>query len=528
LRAYRAPESPPLPPHDEHDEVEWTPAAAARLASRRTWLARLTGGSLGPLARPEPAPRRDPLLTLVHRITQGFTLAEYERAKSLGFQAYLDEQLEPESIPDPEIGAAMDHYPVTQMSPKEVFDSFPVILFEATSQQKIALAARAVTSRRQLYERMCEFWLDHFNIDHKKGLEWVLLPEHERTVIRPHALGKFPELLSACAFSGAMLYYLDNWLNVRSAPQQNYARELMELHTLGVTGGYNETDVAEVSKCFTGWTLIDDPDSPDWLRARFDPALHSTGQKLVLGHRIGGTPPVGRPGHPVERNDAQAVLDILVVHPSTAHFLARKLIKRFLTSTPPQALVDDVAAAYLGTGGDIKAMLRVILTRENLAAHSDVLEPKFRRPFQYAVALLRMMEAKVNRPSGTLTHLTAMGQPPFDFTAPTGYPDDFASWGSALLPRWTFAATLIRHDFLFFGVRQIAYTDMMAKLDFAGPADRPGLAQRINERLLGETLSGFELEVLQQYIDGYPVTFGVEALYDCIVLGTTMPGYQWI
>jgi hypothetical protein len=499
-----------------------------RRASRRTWLTGLTGGALSPLGGYQPPRHQDPVLTLVHRITQGFSLAEYEHAQALGFQGYLEEQLDHLSIDDSAMDALLPRFPVIDMSPKEVFDTYAGTTNEAYRELKSAMVSRATGSKRQLFERMCEFWSDHFNIDHNKGLEWALLPEHERTVIRPHALGSFPAMLSACAFGGAMLYYLDNWLNVRSAPQENYARELLELHTLSVHGGYNESDVDEVAKCFTGWTLNGDQNSPDWLRGVYDPALHRGGQKFVLGHVIPSAPPVGRPGQAVDRNDAERVLEILSMHPSTATFLAQKLIRRFLTPTPPQDLVAEVASTYLSTQGDIRAMLRVILTRENLAFHSARLAPKYRRPFHLLVSLIRAMDGSVrHRINGTLGQLAAMGQSPYDFGPPTGYPEDFPAWGGSLLPRWNFLATILRHDFIFAGVVLIQPAALRTKLEIQGPADRPGLAERMNARLFGHSLSAQEVEILQQYIDGYPETFDLYALYDCLVLAASLPGFQW-
>jgi uncharacterized protein (DUF1800 family) len=333
-------------------------------------------------------------------------------------------------------------------------------------------------------------------------------------------------MLSACAFSGAMLFYLDNWLNVRSAPQENYARELLELHTLGVDGGYNETDVNEVAKCFTGWTLNPDTDSPDWLRGVFDRAQHLPGAKLVLGHTIGGVPHVGKPGEPVAHDEARAVLDIVAMHPSTARFLAKKLLRRFLTPDPSAALIEDVASTYLATRGDIRAMLRVILTRENLSSLD--LAPKYRRPFHFLVSVARAMDGTARRSQDiTLGHLAAMGQSPYDYPPPTGYPDDFSAWGGALLPRWILSIALLRDQYVPAGIQLIDKLKLRIKLDWFGPADVPGLAQRINERIFGERLSPFEVEALQQYIEGYPPTFGVDELFETLALASSLPGFQW-
>ena len=520
---------PVVPPRRIEPARAGDPARGDRSAvlppSRRSLLSGLTGGALGSLGPPEHFRPRDPVLALVHRITFGFRLDDYERARTLGFQAYLDEQLDPFSIEDSHTDDRLAAFPVLDLGPREVFDAYADRTQDAYVELKSARIVRAVDTKRQLHERMCEFWLDHFNVDHNKGLEWMLLPEFERTVIRPHALGSFPAMLSACAFSGAMLYYLDNWLNVRSAPQENYARELLELHTLGVDGGYNETDVAEVARCFTGWTLNPDAGSPDWMRGVFDSTQHARGQKLVLGNVIPGVPHVARPGQPGQRDDAQAVLDIVAAHPSTARFLARKLIRRFLTPTPPPALVERVASTYLETNGDIKSMLRVILTRENLSAHARA--PKYRRPLHFLASLVRGLDGSAKRRQDTtLAHLVAMGHSPYDYSPPTGYPDDLASWNGALLPRWMFSVALLRDEYVTDGLAIPGPNALRAKLEVFGPADLPGLAQRMNERIFGQMLSPFEVEILQQFIDGYPSAFGIDALYDSLALASSLPGYQ--
>src|SRR4051812_23080848 len=262
------------------------------------------------------------------------------------------------------------------------------------SQQKVL---RAVYSERQLQEVLTDFWFNHFNVDARKGPERFLLTEYEREAIRPHVLGRFRDLLGATAKSPAMLFYLDNWLSadpngphtqtrVQPAfggggrrpgaspfprppmPQQgqpatgqkkglneNYGRELMELHTLGVDSGYTQKDVTEVARAFTGWT-IDNPRRGGGFV--FNPRIHDEGQKVVLGHVIkaGG------------ESDGEQVLDILAKHPATAHVIALKLSRRFVSDTPPPALVDRVAARFRATDGDLREVVRTILTSNEFLA----------------------------------------------------------------------------------------------------------------------------------------------------------------
>jgi uncharacterized protein (DUF1800 family) len=384
---------------------------------------------------------------------------------------------------------------------------------------------------------MVEFWNDHFSIFHDKDLEWMLLPEFDRTVIRPHALGSFPEMLRASLYSGAMLFYLDNWLNVRGAAQENYAREVLELHTLGVDGGYSEADVREVAKCLTGWTLELDSSSPDFMRGKFDSRLHEPGKKFALGHVFSDRHAAELGVGPVS-TEADQVLAVLAAHPSTARYLAKKLVRWFLTPTPPDELVQRVADAYLATNGDIKAMLRVVLAKENFRFTSTVVAPKFRRPFHYVVSLLRLLDAKMKftLPSVPLSteivaHLEEMGHVPYQRVTPDGYPDTVDAWGSTLLPRWTFAADLLRTTLggpVMGGFFLIDSAELLARLGFAtDPDDRAGLAQRMNERFFGGTLAPREVDELQDFIRAYPGAFTDKALFDALCLGASLPGFQW-
>jgi len=514
-------------------------AALATLARLRGRLAALGGGTSS-LSTPTPAgdaARKDPLLMLVQRITQGFTPAEYARARTLGYEAYLEEQLAPEGLDDSALETRLTHFTGLTMSPRELFETYGDDPTRPYLELEIATLARAVESKRQLKERMVEFWNDHFSIHHDKDLEWALLPEFDRTVIRAHALGSFPAMLRASAYSGAMLLYLDNWLNVRGAAQENYAREVLELHTLGVDGGYSEADVREVAKCFTGWTLELAPGSPDYLRGKFDARLHEPGKKFALGH-VFSDRHVARPEEGPRSTEADEVLAVLAEHASTARFLAWKLVRWFLTPEPPSELVERVAQTYLDTQGDIRAMLRVVLARENFAALTPVWRPKFRRPFHYMVALLRQFDAKLKMQAPPVpltselsTHLEDMGHLPFGRISPDGYPDTVQAWGSSLLPRWTFAADLLKRYLggsPIGGMFVISAAELKTRIGFAlDPDDRAGLARRMNQRFFGGTLGPREEDELQRFIREYAGPFDDVAFFDALCLGATLPGFQW-
>jgi uncharacterized protein (DUF1800 family) len=303
------------------------------------------------------------------------------------------------------------------------------------SELRQATLVRQVYSPRQLYEIMVEFWSDHFNISVDKGDCWYLKTVDDREVIRKHALGNFHDLLSASAHSPAMLVYLDNQANDKSHPNENYAREVMELHTLSVQGGYSQKDVMELARCLTGWTVKQN----FWLgEFEFNKDLHDEGTKTVLGESVA----------PNGEAEAESVIDVLAHHPSTAHFIATKLARRFVADDPPADLVEKAASKFIETQGDIKAVLRVILL-DGL----PLAQPKYKRPVNYVVSAMRMLNAKYgdgkgfskpNRP--VIEALSRMGQPIFGWPTPDGFPDVAARWQGNLMPRWQFALALARNE----------------------------------------------------------------------------------
>jgi len=491
-----------------------TRARLRHLGSRRSLFQTLGFGGATPLPDPpHSVDRRDAVLALVNRVTAGFSLSEYEYAKSIGHEAYLEEQLDHLSIDDSATDVRVAAFPTIAMSPGSIFLSYqeePEVPFWELKQ---ATLVRQVHSRRQLYERMCEFWSDHFSIDHQKDPLFALKPEDDINVVRTHALGFFPDMLRASTHSPAMLFYLDNWLNFIGTPQENYSRELMELHTLGVGGGFTEMDVKEVAECLTGWTLNLDSTDPDYLRTRFDPDLHQPGMKTVLGVTIPHAPP---------RAQLNAVVDILATHPSTAQFISSKMTRWLLRENPPQALVDQVAQTYMETGGDIKEMIRVILARENLKWNSAVYRPKFKRPMHVVTSLLRGLNLELNDPLVVNYYLYFMGHSPFDWHPPNGYPDSVDVWGGSLLPRWTFISALMEQ--LVPGVNGILNAPSFVGM--VGPNGHVGLARRINERVLGRSLAPSQEQAIQEFIDSLAPLSGQE-LFEVLSLAASAPGYQW-
>lgn len=301
-----------------------------------------------------------------------------------------------------------------------------------------ATLLRAVYSGAQLYELMVDFWSNHFNIFFQKNADAFLKTTDDREVIRPHAMGKFRDLLSASAHSPAMLIYLDNQTNRKGSPNENYARELMELHTLGVNGGYTQADVHEVARALTGWsvqpprTKANAAPQPDAGRFIFRPRQHDNDAKRILG--IDFAPNGGKA-------DGERVLELLTQHPSTATFISLKLARRFIADSPDPNVVALGAKAFRQSDGDIKATLSALL-------HSDAFRlssgQKMKRPFEMIVSALRAVQAETDGNKPIAAALREMGQPLFAWASPNGYPDVAAAWtgSSALLARWNFGFAL--------------------------------------------------------------------------------------
>jgi uncharacterized protein (DUF1800 family) len=311
---------------------------------------------------------------------------------------------------------------------------------------------RATYSERQLQEVMTDFWLNHFNVFIGKGAVHYELISYERDVLRPRALGKFEDLLVATAQSPAMLFYLDNWLSVgtnsrralnaavprnngkgnrpSSGLNENYGRELMELHTLGVNGGYTQKDVTEVAKVFTGWTLSQPRDGGEF---RFDDRMHEPGTKTILGHKIKES----------GEKEGYEVLHILAHHPSTAKFICRKLAMRFVSDNPPPSLVDSMAKVFLEKDGDIREVLRTLF-RSPEFWQPDTYRAKIKTPFEFVVSALRATNAEVNDAAVLAGQLQRLGMPLYGAKPPTGYSMNASEWvsSSALLGRVNFALRL--------------------------------------------------------------------------------------
>ncbi|HKW95756.1 MAG TPA: DUF1800 domain-containing protein [Methylomirabilota bacterium] len=461
------------------------------------------------------------ILHVLNRLGYGPRPGDIERVRRMGVAAYIERQLSPSGIADPAAEQALAGYGVLgqtaaqlvteypqpspqvrqrlaqgEMSRQQVMELYPPERRPAVviAQMQAARVTRAVLSERQLEEVMVDFWFNHFNVYAQKGAVRWMLPAYEREAIRPYALGRFRDLVLATARHPAMLFYLDNWLSTRAdlvvaggpnagrrmGLNENYARELMELHTLGVDGGYTQADVIEVARCFTGWS-IDRPQRGGGFI--FRPQAHDRGAKRVLGHVIpagGGV------------QDGEQVIDILVRHPSTARFIATKLARRFVSDDPPAALVERAAATFQATDGNIRAVLVTIFTSPEFWS-PDAYRAKIKTPLEVVASAVRTLDGRI-APTGAgpeafggggialAREVAKLGEPLYEAQPPTGYPDRAESWVNtgALLGRMNFALGLAHNRFR---GAEVDLGGFVAGADRAQPA-------RVLDRLLAVVLHG--------------------------------------
>ena len=391
---------------------------------------------------------------LADRATFGATAAVVDRIRRIGAAAWIDEQLDPRRLPDAE--ARLAGYG-TLRSNNAANEAVRI-----ADEQRLfaeldhATLLRAVFSERQLYEVMCDFWTNHLNISRQAKWLTQLKTVDNETVVRPHALGRFVDLLLASAASPAMLVYLDNYASdatSTSGVNENYGRELLELHTLGIVDGahvYTEADVVGVAKVLSGWT-INWEEGPSKYSFRWGHWMHSREAVSILGGAW------QRPARPNWGNynvhgqgDAESLLRFLARHPSTARHLSTKLARRFVGDDPPRALVDRLATVYLANDTAIAPVLRSLFTSPEFATSAGT---KVKRPVDFLYSALRVTRARIpSDPMGpsatTLRSATRMlGQPLFERPSPDGWPDRAAVWSSSqgLLRRWEGAGRLARN-----------------------------------------------------------------------------------
>ncbi|HUI34728.1 MAG TPA: DUF1800 domain-containing protein [Stellaceae bacterium] len=411
-------------------------------------------------ARADPALDRQ-IIHVLNRITLGPTAEAVAHVKAIGIDRYVDEQLDPASLPEPtaltDRLAALDTQELsaaqlfakygpqpseTMASAKPTQEMIDARIKRAESileQARAARVYRALYSPRQLQEAMVDFWFNHFNVNAYNGFDMLWVGNFENEAIRPHVLGKFRDLLLATAQHPAMLYYLDNQdstapgspsaARLFSDINENYARELMELHTLGVDGGYTQKDVDTLAMILTGWGFnYDALTTGSGSAFAFIASRHDPSPKVFLGHTIA----------PGGEEQGIAAIDILAKSPATAHHIAFELAQYFVADKPAAALVDRLAAEFLATGGDIKAVMKALLTSTEFR---DSAGQKYKTPYQYVLSAVRATGSKIKSPTPFLGTMAQLGMPLYLCPTPDGYKNTQDAWLSpdAMTTRTNFA-----------------------------------------------------------------------------------------
>ena len=433
------------------------------------------------------------VLHVLNRLGYGPRPGDLGRVKNIGLEKWIGQQLNPTSIDDSALTARLSGLPATTLSAQLLLDEYPdagaaakkmgitveeyrkrnderlhppagvapepsVLPGEVLSEMQQAKVMRAVYSERQLEQQLTDFWLNHFNVFANKDLDlWLLLP-YERDVIAPRVLGNFRELLGATAESPAMLFYLDNHLsadprafdrqkrlppNKRPKPSanlppiggkrglnENYGRELMELHTLGVDGGYSQQDVIEVARAFTGWTIRSPRENPEFY---YDDRLHDPDPKRVLGKKI----------HAGGMKDGEQVLDLLARDPHTAHRISLLLAQHFVSDTPPETAVARMAASFKKSHRDLHAVMQTMIDSPEFWSR-EAYRAKVKTPFELVISAARAMGTEISDATPLVNWVSRIGQPLYQCVPPTGYADKAAAWvnSGALLNRMNYVIAL--------------------------------------------------------------------------------------
>ena len=448
---------------------------------RLTWLGLLFAiASSGPLAAQALTPR-DSARHALNRLAYGPRPGEVDRVAAMGVMHWIDQQLDPTRLPDRVLAGREREFRILStddrelaqmvrqqrqerirrqqatangmMSPANQGDQTGERLRIAAQLQQLAVV-RAVLSERQLQEVMSDVWLNHFNVYWAKGADRFYMASYVEQVIRPRAMGKFEDLLVATAQSPAMLFFLDNWESVApgavppgvargvprdsmrrralpTGPNENYARELLELHTLGVDGGFTQQDVIEVARILTGWSIARPAQSG---RFQFNDWAHDYGEKMVRGVRFPA-------GHGME--EGLRFLHRLAIDPATMRHVSHRLCARFVADDPPDGCVDDAVKAWRRTDGDIRAVLRAIFESPDFWT-PQALRAKVKTPLEFVVSAVRAVGGDPDTTSRLAQMVTLLGQPLYLEPSPAGYPESQEEWvnSGALLHRMNAAVAL--------------------------------------------------------------------------------------
>ncbi|MFN8471947.1 MAG: DUF1800 domain-containing protein [Anaerolineae bacterium] len=498
--------------------LQYSGAAALALMGGATAEAASHSSAVGPLGAlgfPWSARTAGTPPFAVHvlsRFAYGHTAADMAAIQSGTFDvnAWFEQQLYPDDTESDTLTAKLNTLESISKSAYQLFTDYPQTAAQQGGPSVYtvvmpdivrATLLRKVYSKWQVKEVMVDFWTDHFNIDYTKDLCKWTTTVHDRDHIRPNALGNFKTLLMADAKSAAMMDYLDNWENHKRAPNENYAREIMELHTLGVDGGYTQQDVQQLARVLTGWTYYRpqltniQPNAGVWY---FNANDHDTSNKLVLGNSIAGQS--GTAGI----QEGEQVIDILANHRSTAHFIAKKLCRKFVSDTPSDSLINSIADVFYSNRSapdQIAIVLRAILDSDEFKNSTG---QKAKRPLDFIPAAMRAVDCDTLMPqsvwrtgSGFPASIGTMGQPLFNHGFPNGYPDTAADWVNSndLLARWNFSIAMMENK-----LGAGTTTDLKAWVQSINPTTADALVDAMTMRVLGYAIDAADRTSLVNYV----------------------------
>ena len=461
-----------------------------------------TGNLQGPFSQSPQLKGFAPAPTIgahaANRLMFGPEPGDVGRIDSMGYEAFLAEQLDPTSIDDSDCDAKLAALPHDTLSEgwAQLYDRRGASGGEATrpiNEVTSATWTRILHSKRQLHERMVEFWHNHFNVHGWSYIIRSMWPTWD-AVMRKHALGNFRAFLEETAVNPCMLYYLDNYVSTNGGPNENYARELMELHTLGamnyqVDGGFIDQDVYETSRCFTGWSFDTDGDSPTRGQFQYNHEDHDRFVKLVLGTII--------PGDQAPMTDGRDVLDMVAYHPGTARHIAWKMAVRFIDDFPPQSIIDSTAAVFLENKYEpdqIKRTLNHLLLSDEFR---NTRMTKFKRPLDWTASAMRALGIQFTTSSSFNYLYERMGMPMFGWRTPDGPPDFASHWATSnnLIQRWNWV----------FSIASEWYDERGLLIPTEGvvpPSENytVGLTQWWVDRIMGRPVTDVTMNALREFV----------------------------
>lgn len=447
------------------------------------------------------------------RATNGYTSTAHSLLDFVGRRAWLNAQLNPTQVEPPRLQQLLAATPSVSMNATDFYAAYRFQSRIAALELGQATVSRAVHSTWQLRERMVEFWHDHFNV-HQPNTDTSRLAHqgHDKDVIRRHVFGRFEDMLLTSAKSAAMLNYLDGGENVVGAPNENYAREVMELHTLGVDGPYTEQDVVDLARCLTGWSFEPFTNAASAPGAFvFNGTDHDFSSKAILGLQF----PAG-----VGVTEGEVVLRYLASHPKTIDFVCRKLVHRFVSEFVPHFALQIVKRAWVQSQGDLREVTRALFSDDVANIAKPWQNRKVKRPFQLAVGLVRGLDGTTTDTFTTLlTRLATLGQRPFYWAAPNGYPDRSSAWAGDLYGRWRLGTNYAED-----AIDGLPLSDAVISRILAS-APTASLADKLNQILTGGRMRVEDVASVQSWLNAQ-VSVGTLECRDAIGMLVSAPDYQ--